>query len=270
MTDANVDTWQLSDTEVFSKYGGVFVPRRAAQMRAVVDLLAEIPEGDVLDLCCGEGRLSELYLRRHPERRVTVLDRSQEMLALTEKRLADLGGRHSSVQADIKDRSWRTGVSYAGVMTSLAVHHLDGPEKQQLYRDLHAMLAPGGAYVMADLVEPAGSRSRALAADGWDEAVKRGSQEQFGGDEAARAFAATEWNYYRLAGPDPVDQPSTVAEHLDWLRAAGFEQVDVAWIYAGHAVFTATKAARSATGVRPQRRPAAPHDPGQPRQRHHG
>jgi tRNA (cmo5U34)-methyltransferase len=37
--------------------------------------------------------------------------------------------------------------------------------------------------------------------------------------------------------------PSSAAEHLDWLRAAGFTEVDVAWMYAGHAIFTARRPA---------------------------
>ena len=36
--------------------------------------------------------------------------------------------------------------------------------------------------------------------------------------------------------------PASVAEHLDWLRAAGFLQVDLAWMYAGHAIFTGRRA----------------------------
>jgi tRNA (cmo5U34)-methyltransferase len=38
-----------------------------------------------------------------------------------------------------------------------------------------------------------------------------------------------------------VDRPSSAAEHLDWLREAGFAEVDVAWMYAGHAIFTARR-----------------------------
>ncbi len=233
--------WQLSDTEIFSKYGEVFVPRRDEQARAVCDLLRDIPVRHVLDLGCGEGRLSEAFLQRFRDARVTLLDDSAEMLDLAAGRLSRFAGRCDQIQANIKDQEWRRGTAYGGVMSSLAVHHLDGPEKQALYRDIHAMLAPGGVFVMVDLVEPAGPAARKLAADVWDEAVRRASQEAFGGDEAAKVFAEEAWNYYRLPGPDEVDKPSSVAEHLDWLRDARFEEADVAWLYAGHAVLTARK-----------------------------
>ena len=235
--------WTDTDTDAFARYGDALVPRREEQIATVCDLLGDLPVPYVLDLCCGEGRLSQEYLRRSPAARVMLMDGSAEMLSQAGQRLAEFGGRYAQVQADIADRGWRTGESYGGVMTSLAVHHLDGPGKQDLYRDIYDLLIPGGAFVMADLVEPAGAAARRLAGDQWDRAVQHASQVLFGGDEAVAAFRASEWNYYRLPGPDPFDVPSSAAEHLDWLRAAGFTEVDVAWMYAGHAIFTARRAA---------------------------
>jgi tRNA (cmo5U34)-methyltransferase len=112
-----------------------------------------------------------------------------------------------------------------------------------LYRDIRDMLQPGGVFVMADLVEPAGPVARRLAAEQWDQAVRRASAELFGSDEAVTAFERTEWNYYRQPGPDEFDRPSSVAEHVDWLREAGFTEVDMAWLFAGHAIFTARRPA---------------------------
>jgi len=235
--------WTDTDTDAFARYGDALVPRREEQIAAVCDLLGDLPVPYVLDLCCGVGRLSQEYLRRSPGSRVMLMDGSAEMLSKAGHRLSEFGGRHAQVQADIADRGWRTGESYGGVMTSLAVHHLDGPGKQDLYRDIHDLLVPGGAFVMADLVEPAGPAARQLAGDQWDRAVQQASRDLFGSDEAVAAFRESGWNYYRLPGPDPFDLPSSAAEHLDWLRAAAFTEVDVAWMYAGHAIFTARRAA---------------------------
>ncbi len=239
------ESWQQSDTEVFTRYGDAFVPRRREQIDTVCELLADLPVPRVLDLCCGEGLLSDEYLRRTPEGRVTLLDGSAEMLERAGRRLAPFKDRCTPVRAGIEERGWRAEGGYGGVMTSLAVHHLDGAGKRELYRDLLGMLAPGGVFVMADLMEPAGPATRELAADHWERAVAQASQERFGGDEAAVAFASADWNYYRLPGPDPVDQPSSVAEHLDWLREAGFAEADLVWMYAGHAVLTARRPADS-------------------------
>jgi tRNA (cmo5U34)-methyltransferase len=232
MTDADA-AWTPSDTELFANYGDAFVPRRAEQISTVCDLLGDIPLPHVLDLCCGEGLLSEEYLRRSGrDARVTLLDGSADMLHLATARLAPYRDRVTTTQADITDTHRRQGVTYGGVMTSLAVHHLDGPAKQALYRDIHAMLAPGGVFVMADLIEPTGLATRAVAADHWDNAVRDASP------EAAAAFRAARWNYYRFPdpSPDPYDKPSSLPDHLDWLRDTGFTEVDVAWLYAGHTI----------------------------------
>ncbi len=61
--------------------------------------------------------------------------------------------------------------------------------------------------------------------------------------EAAQMFRKAEWNYFRLPGPDEFDKPSSVAEHLSWLREAEFVGVDVVWMFAGHAIFTARRPA---------------------------
>jgi tRNA (cmo5U34)-methyltransferase len=234
-------SWSSSDTEMFVKYGDACVPRRAEQIATVCDLLTDLPVDHVLDLCCGPGLLSAEYLRRHPAGQVTLLDGSVEMLSEAAARLARFGDRFTVVRGDIADSGWRAAGRYGGVMTSLAVHHLDAAGKQTLYRDLHSMLEPGGVFAMADLVEPTGARSRSIAANAWEDSVAAESKRLFGTDEALTAFVETDWNYFRLPGPDDFDMPSSAAEHLSWLTTAGFTEVDVVWLYAGHAIFTARR-----------------------------
>lgn len=241
VNNCDVENWRLSDTDTFIKYGEAFVPRRDEQINSICRLLRDIPVPRVLDLCAGEGRLSEAYLRCTPNGHATVLDKCVEMLNISARRLESFAGRCVFLQENLEERTWRNSDSYGGVMTSLAVHHLDGAGKKVLYRDIHEMLVPGGVFAMVDLIEPTGANARKLAGDHWEEAVQRASQLQFGSDEAAAAFACTEWNYYRLATPDPIDKPSSIAEHIDWLRDAGFIEIDVVWLYAGHAVFAAKR-----------------------------
>ena len=61
------------------------------------------------------------------------------------------------------------------------------------------------------------------------------------GDLAAfDMFQHDQWNFYRY--PDPMDKPSGVTEHLRWLEEAGFIDVDVYWLKAGHAIYGGRKA----------------------------
>jgi tRNA (cmo5U34)-methyltransferase len=135
-----------------------------------------------------------------------------------------------------RKRSWRRfPYPVAALVTSLAVHHLDGQEKRQLYADLAAALMPGGALVLADLVMPAGEAGRALAEAAWEGAVRQRSLE-LDGD-----LRALDWNFFRDPGADPVDRPSRLFEQLRWLEEAGFTEIDVYWMWAGHAIYGGRK-----------------------------
>ena len=47
---------------------------------------------------------------------------------------------------------------------------------------------------------------------------------------------------YRYPDPsDTIDKPSTLFEQLTWLAQAGFAEVDVYWVQAGHALFGGRK-----------------------------
>ena len=86
-------------------------------------------------------------------------------------------------------------------MSVLAVHHLDGPAK----RDLFARIAQvSDAFVLGDLVVPERPEDAAIEIDGV------------------------------------YDVPSSVAEQLEWLREAGFD-VEASYIRPDLAVFVARR-----------------------------
>lgn len=229
--------WQDDDTALFVTYGDAFVPRRAEQFAVVRDLLAGLPRPDVVELGCGDGRLTERILEGRHDVRVTAVDASAEMLRLARIRLAAFAGRVALRRAGMEDDGALGDAPHGAVVTSLAVHHLDDAAKQRLYRSVRASLAPGGVFVMADLVAPAGAAPLALAAARWDAEVRARDP------GAVAPFEAARWNTFRF--PDPVDLPSRVGDHLTWLVRAGFHDVDVCWLYAGHAVFHARRPALS-------------------------
>jgi len=78
----------------------------------------------------------------------------------------------------------------------LAVHHLHGPQKADLFRRVAAELAPGGRFVLADVVVPEG--------EGTDRVP---------GDPAPRSTPIEHEH----------DHPSSLAEQLRWLADAGLE-----------------------------------------------
>jgi tRNA (cmo5U34)-methyltransferase len=137
----------------------------------------------------------------------------------------------------LEDREWRRALpsNVRCVLASLVIHHLPGDGKRQLFRDLAATIQPDGVLLIADLVEPANGRVAEHFAKEWDTIVRQQSLDQLGNLSADTFFRDEHWNYY--AYPDPFDQPSRLVGQLDWLRAAGFSDVDCSWLRAGHAIF---------------------------------
>lgn len=237
--------WSEATSNRFVDYGDYFVPERETQIETVCGLIpAPLPgrHQHVVEICCGEGLLSAALLARHGDITIHAYDGSPTMLAKTAERLNGYAGRFKTREIDIAADDWRRFPwPVRAFVSSLAVHHLDGPGKQALFADLAAALAPGGALVIADLIEPETALGRDTAARGWDDAV-RGRSLELDGDLAAFEFFRDDaWNYYSDPSPDPIDQPSALFDQLKWLEAAGLERVDVHWLKAGHAIFSGVK-----------------------------
>jgi len=235
--------WREDDSAVFIDYGSAFTPERERQHEIIGDLVASVaPCRAVVELCCGSGELAWLLLERLPEARLTALDGSPAMRARTRETCAAHAERLGVQAFDLAASEWRALEAPAdAICSSLAVHHLDGGQKRRLFEDLFAALRPGGIFVLADLMRPASAAGWPIAALDWDRAVAARSQTIYGDRRALARFEELRWNYFRWPDDNGIDHPSTIAEHIHWLEAAGFEAVDLHWLLAGHAILSARK-----------------------------
>jgi tRNA (cmo5U34)-methyltransferase len=204
-----------------------FIPYYDDMLATGVELLASLapPAAHVLDLGGGTGALSAAVLRELPETRVTVLDVDAAMLDEARRRLARFGER-----VEFREASFLDPLPAAdGVMASLALHHVhDLGAKTDVYRGIHAALAPGGLFVNLDAAIADGPRLNALAFRRWAAGM---AEHGISADEARRHFAAwaDEDRYF------PLD------EELAALRRAGFAEVDCVWRRGGTAVCCALR-----------------------------
>src|SRR5262249_6192548 len=99
------------------------------------------------------------------------------------------------------------------VVSALAVHHLDGPGKQDLFRRVADVLQPGGTFVLADVVVPESEADIVTPIDG------------------------------------EYDLPDRVGDQLRWLRDAGLD-AETAWSYKDLAVLRATRPRAQAEALR--------------------
>jgi tRNA (cmo5U34)-methyltransferase len=235
--------WDEQMSQTFADYGRYFVPERERQLQIIVDLVPHLEQPfTIVELCCGEGLLAQALLKQRPACTVQGLDGSPEMLQRAQERLAPYGERFQARLFDLAERSWRKAEpSVHAVVSSLSIHHLDGPQKQILFCDVYHMLARGGVFVIADLVEPAHQQGRDVAARAWDAAVRERCLEMDGHLAAFTFFERERWNTYRYLDPEDIDKPSRLFDQLKWLEQAGLVNIDVHWMRAGHVILSGWK-----------------------------
>jgi tRNA (cmo5U34)-methyltransferase len=162
---------------------------------------ADVPAHTILELGIGTGETAKRVLAAHPEARLVAIDSSAEMLerARTVVPQADL--RLAQLQDPLPEGPFDL------VVSALAVHHLDGPGKQDLFRRIAAVLEPGGSFVLADVVVP---------------------------ENEEDVVTPIDWEY---------DLPDRVDDQLAWLRDAGLD-AEAVWSYKDLAVMRATRPQR--------------------------
>jgi tRNA (cmo5U34)-methyltransferase len=241
--DDDQQGWTEEASALFVDAADLFVPARAEQIATLVGLIPAYADEAfaVAELAAGDGTLAEALLRTFPRCRYLALDGSEVMREHLRARLSAHGERFEVRPFRMEEHDWRAELPQPlrCVVSSLCVHHLDGAGKRALFADLATRLEPGGALLLADIVEPARPRLAALYAQQYDEIVRAQSLAATGDLSGFERFQAEHWNYfiYDYGAADSVDHPSPLADQLVWLRASGFGPVDCFWLRAGHAVY---------------------------------
>lgn len=241
--------WNEQDTQDFLKYGKFFVPNREHQFQTIKTVIDSIPDGNyIVDICCGEGHLCEYLLENFEHVKILAIDGDEQMLKMAAKRLERFEGRFETLVFDIFKKDWRNFEQpISCFVSSLAIHHLNCEEKEELFLDLYNQLEPNGKLVIADLIKPQTDAGKEVCAIQWDRAVIERSLIFNGNLEGFEAFNRLGWNSYRDPNfeNDPVDKPSTLGDQLKWMTQAGFINVDVHWMLAGHAIFSGIKSSNN-------------------------
>ena len=142
----------------------------------------------VLELGTGTGETARRLLSAHPGAFLVGVDESASMLSVA---ASVLPGDRVDLRVGEIEEPLPEG-PFDLVASALCVHHLDGPQKADLFGRVRSVLRPGGRFVLADVVVPV--------------------------DPADATTSLT----------PGFDRPSPLADQVGWLRDAGFE-VRVCW-----------------------------------------
>ena len=148
----------------------------------------------VLELGTGTGETAARLLEVHPGAALVGVDESESMLDAARARLdrtrVDL--RVARLQDELPDGPFDL------VASALCVHHLVAEEKRSLFSRIRSVLAPGGRFVLADVIVPEHPRDAVIElTPGWDNPSRLEEQLRWLGD----AGFATEvvWHHRDLA-----------------------------------------------------------------------
>jgi tRNA (cmo5U34)-methyltransferase len=156
----------------------------------------------VLDLGTGTGETASRVLALHEDAFLVGVDESREMLTMAHQTLP-------ASRVDLRVGRLQDPLPvgpFDVVVSALAVHHLDGPGKAELFGRVHRVLGIGGRFVLGDVVIP---------------------------EKADDAVTPVDGEY---------DLPDTVVDQLRWLGEAGFEAA-VTWQRGDLAVMVADRPA---------------------------
>jgi len=102
----------------------------------------------ILDLGIGTGETARQVLELHPGAALVGVDASPEMLAAARAALPDADLRQGRLEDALPEGPFDV------VVSALAIHHLDSSGKRDLFARVRDIVAPGGVFVLADVVVP--------------------------------------------------------------------------------------------------------------------
>jgi tRNA threonylcarbamoyl adenosine modification protein (Sua5/YciO/YrdC/YwlC family) len=165
------------------------------------DELARASGGDasrILELGTGTGETARRLLECHPGAVLVGVDESASMLAAAAEALPP---ERVSLRVGVIEDALPDG-PFDLVASALCVHHLRGSRKRDLFARVRAVLAPGGRFVLGDVIVPV---------------------------DASDAVTSLSPGF---------DHPSPLADLLTWLAETGFD-ARVAWEHRDVAVVAA-------------------------------
>lgn len=128
----------------------VEIPRYDELQERVVEATHGVEARRILELGVGTGETTRRLLEAHPAAMVVGVDGSDEMLAAAR---SELEAERADLRLSRLEDPLPSG-RFDAVVSVLAVHHLTGEQKSDLFRRVAAALEPDGRFVLGDVVQP--------------------------------------------------------------------------------------------------------------------
>ena len=166
---------------------------------------------DVLDLGAGTGLFSKHVLEKYPNARFLLYDLADQLLDIARDRFK---GKQQQFKFIVGDYRKIEGDNiFDCVISSFSIHHLTHPDKKQLFHSVYRVLKEGGIFINIDQIRGETDFMAQLYWNHWLSRVRCREQDENRIDEC-------------IDRRKKYDNDATLWEQLDWLKHAGFRQVD--------------------------------------------
>jgi tRNA (cmo5U34)-methyltransferase len=183
--------------------------------RAAIDLIQFPRESSlkVLDLGAGTGLMAAFIAYSFPNARITMVDISHEMLERARARFELAGPRFRFEVSDYGVD--RIQEKYDAIVSALSIHHLSDEQKRSLFKRIHGALNDDGVFVNAEQFRCATPERHKFHHERWLTRVR-----ELGVDDRDLAAALERMKF---------DRAATLEDQLEWMREAGFRDIDCAY-----------------------------------------
>jgi len=204
-----------SEDKTYDKEVRVVLPYYEAMHRKVIGAASFNPKKpiEILDLGIGTGETALGLLKKFPNASVTGIDLSPKMMAVAKRRLKYFSKHVKFMEADMSE--FLPQQKYDAGVSVLAVHHLNGKEKQKLFLKICNALKEKGIFVIGDLIIGNNKKETKRMEQAWQNHIAS----RLGKKEADKWIIL-----YRRE-----DMPDSIKDQLKWLKQAGFKSTRCIW-----------------------------------------
>jgi tRNA (cmo5U34)-methyltransferase len=206
------------------------VPRYDEMVARLLEYLPPDAQS-LVELGCGTGNLSLQLLAKFPRARLTFVDASPEMIALTRSRVDQARSSTTPSTSFLVQRFEELDVPgpVGVVVSSISLHHVD--DKARLYGRIRSLLAKEGRFCFADQIRGEPESNHRLNWEQWLDFCRE------------RDHCTPEEIESLLQHAAAHDHYTPLTEHIALLSKAGFSEIDCAWRNGMWGIVTATAAA---------------------------
>jgi tRNA (cmo5U34)-methyltransferase len=164
----------------------------------------------ILELGCGTGNLTQLVHKRYPTAAITAVDISAECINECKSKIASTNIEY--VKCDFKEIDFPQN-SFDLVISSISIHHLKDVDKEILFRKLFNYQTPSGVLSFCDQFSGANDFIYQMHIENWKSFVLK------------QGVSLDEWEMW-MKHQNDHDYHSTLENHLQWIKNAGYKLVD--------------------------------------------